>query len=105
VPFMRAYTQRAVQTCHKRNAPAIGGMAAQIPVRNDEAENEVAFRKVRADKEREVNHSFNGTWIAHPGMVQLVKDVIDEGMPTPNQISNKREYVSVYAEDLLEIPT
>ncbi|HLR79310.1 MAG TPA: malate synthase A [Bacillota bacterium] len=105
VPFMRAYTQLAVQTCHKRNAPAIGGMAAQIPVRNDEAANEEAFRKVRADKEREVNDGFDGTWVAHPGMVQLVKDVFDEGMPTPNQISNKREDVSVDAEDLLEIPT
>lgn len=105
VPFMRAYAQLAVKTCHKRNAPAIGGMAAQIPVRNDEAANEEAFRKVRQDKEREVRDGFDGTWVAHPGMVQLVKDVFNENMPTPNQISNKREDVSVTTQDLLEIPT
>ena len=104
VPFMQAYTQLAIQTCHKRNAPAIGGMAAQIPVKNDNEANEAAFRKVRADKEREVNNGHDGTWVAHPGMVQLVKDIFDEQMPTPNQIFNKREDVHVTQADLLEIP-
>lgn len=104
VPFMRAYTQLAVQTCHKRNAPAIGGMAAQIPVKNNDEANEIAFRKVRADKEREVKNGHDGTWVAHPGMVQLVKDIFDEHMPTPNQICNKREDVHITQADLLEIP-
>ncbi|WP_156288466.1 malate synthase A [Oceanobacillus salinisoli] len=105
VPFMRSYSLLAIKTCHKRHAPAIGGMAAQIPVKNDDQANENAFQKVRADKEREVRDGHDGTWVAHPGMVQLVKDVFDEGMPTPNQIFNKRDDIEVTAEDLVEIPT
>lgn len=104
VPFMRSYSLLAIQTCHRRNAPAIGGMAAQIPVKNDEEANEIAFEKVRRDKQREVNDGHDGTWVAHPGMVGLVKDVFDEGMPTPNQIFNKREDVHVTADDLVEVP-
>ncbi|WP_067727194.1 malate synthase A [Oceanobacillus damuensis] len=104
VPFMRSYSLLAIKTCHKRNAPAIGGMAAQIPVKNDEAANEAAFQKVRTDKEREVNDGHDGTWVAHPGMVQLVRDIFDNVMPTPNQISNKREDVQVTAEDLVQVP-
>ncbi|MGJ9457539.1 malate synthase A [Oceanobacillus sp. CF4.6] len=104
VPFMSSYSLLAIKTCHKRNAPAIGGMAAQIPVKNDEAANKAAFDKVRADKEREVNNGHDGTWVAHPGMVQIVKDIFDKGMPEPNQISNKREDVEVTAEDLVEVP-
>lgn len=105
VPFMRAYSLLAIKTCHKRNAPAIGGMAAQIPVKNDEQANKVAFQKVRADKEREVRDGHDGTWVAHPGMVELVKEIFNERMPTPNQIFNKREDVEVTAEKLLEVPT
>ncbi|WP_284141152.1 malate synthase A [Virgibacillus sp. LDC-1] len=105
VPFMRAYTQLAVKTCHKRNASAIGGMAAQIPVKDDEVRNKEAFMKVRLDKERERNDGFDGTWVAHPGMVQLVKEVFNEGMPTPNQLFIKREDVDVGATDLLQFPS
>lgn len=105
VPFMRAYSLLAIKTCHKRNAPAIGGMAAQIPVKNDEQANDIAFKKVRADKQREVRAGHDGTWVAHPGMVELVREVFNEGMPTPNQIFNKREEVEITAENLLEVPT
>jgi malate synthase len=105
VPFMKAYSLLAIKTCHKRNAPAIGGMAAQIPVKNDEQANGIAFQKVRADKQREVRAGHDGTWVAHPGMVELVREVFNEGMPTPNQIFNKREEVEITAENLLEVPT
>ena len=104
VPFMRAYSLLAIQTCHKRNAPAIGGMAAHIPVKNDEKKNAVAFEKVRQDKEREARDGHDGTWVAHPGMVSLVKAVFDQQMPTPNQIHRKLEDVHVKEEDLLEVP-
>jgi malate synthase len=104
VPFMTAYSLLAIQTCHKRNAPAIGGMAAQIPVKNDEKANDEAFAKVRADKEREARNGHDGTWVAHPALVPVAKEVFDEFMPTPNQIHKKREDVSVKAEDLLEVP-
>lgn len=105
VPFMRAYTSLTIQTCHKRNAPAIGGMAAQIPVKNNPKANEIAYQKVIADKEREVRDGHDGTWVAHPGMVQTAKEVFDRFMTTPNQIHKKREEVSVKAEQLLEVPT
>ncbi len=104
VPFMHAYSLLAIKTCHRRNAPAIGGMAAQIPVKNDPIANEASFQKVRADKEREVTDGHDGTWVAHPGMVQFVKDIFDKRMPEPNQISRKREDVVVSREDLLEVP-
>ncbi|WP_455660399.1 malate synthase A [Pradoshia sp.] len=104
VPFMTAYSLLAIQTCHKRNAPAIGGMAAQIPVKNDEKANDEAFAKVRADKEREARNGHDGTWVAHPALVPVAKEVFDEFMPKPNQIDKKREDVSVKAEDLLEVP-
>jgi malate synthase len=80
----------------------MGGMAAQIPVKNDPAANEVAFAKVRADKEREANDGHDGTWVAHPGMVQLALAVFNERMPQPNQIDNKRADVRVTAADLLD---
>ncbi|MYL32034.1 malate synthase A [Pontibacillus yanchengensis] len=105
VPFMRAYSLLVIHTCHKRNAPAIGGMAAQIPIKNNSDANALAFQKVQADKEREVNDGHDGTWVAHPGMVLTAKEVFDKRMPTPNQIANKREDVEVTAEDLLEVPT
>ncbi|MFC3041359.1 malate synthase A [Virgibacillus xinjiangensis] len=104
VPFMRAYSLLAIKTCHRRNAPAIGGMAAQIPVKNDEEKNKEAFQKVQADKEREVRDGHDGTWVAHPGMVNFVKEIFNEGMPQPNQISKKLEDVQVEKENLLEVP-
>lgn len=104
VPFMRAYTLLTVQTCHRRNAFAVGGMAAQIPVRNDPAANEDAFAKVRADKLREVQDGHDGTWVAHPGLVPVALEVFDEYMKTPNQLSVKREDVTVSAQDLLAVP-
>ena len=104
VPFMRSYSLLAIQTCHKRHAMAIGGMAAHIPVKNDDAANKNAFDKVRADKEREANDGHDGTWVAHPGMVVLVKEIFDKAMPTPNQMNKKREDVNVTAEDLIRLP-
>src|SRR5947209_8932867 len=99
--FMRSYSLLCIKTCHRRNIFAMGGMAAQIPVKNDPAANEVAFAKVRADKEREAGDGHDGTWVAHPGMVQLAMDAFNEKMKTPNQIDRKCEDVSVAAEDLL----
>lgn len=104
VPNMRAYSLLAIQTCHKRNAHAIGGMAAQIPVKGDIQANESAFEKVRADKEREVKDGHDGTWIAHPGMIQTAMEVFNEYLPSANQIDRKREDVSIEAKDLLHVP-
>ena len=104
VPFMRAYTSLCIQTCHKRNAPAIGGMAAQIPVKNDEQANEMAFEKVREDKRREATDGHDGTWVAHPGLVPVAMEQFDAVMKTPNQIDKKREDVAVTAEDLVAVP-
>ncbi|HEX4781939.1 MAG TPA: malate synthase A, partial [Usitatibacter sp.] len=100
-PFLRAYCQLLVKTCHKRNAHAMGGMAAQIPIRNDAEANAAAIAKVVADKEREANDGFDGTWVAHPGLVGVAKDVFDRIMPQENQVDRKREDVSVKAQDLL----
>lgn len=104
VPFMRAYTQLAIKTCHKRNAPAIGGMAAQIPVKGDPEANAAAFEKVRLDKQREVTDGHDGTWVAHPGLVSVAKAEFDKHMPEPNQIHRKREDVNVTADELLAVP-
>ncbi|MDQ6860441.1 MAG: malate synthase A [Verrucomicrobiota bacterium] len=100
--FMRSYSLLCIKTCHRRNIFAMGGMAAQIPVKNDAAANEEAFAKVRADKEREAADGHDGTWVAHPGMVQLAMDAFDRLMPTPNQIQKKRDDVNVSAKDLLD---
>src|SRR3979411_2297041 len=100
--FMRSYAELCIKTCHRRNIHAMGGMAAQIPVKNDEKANAEAFAKVKSDKEREATLGHDGTWVAHPGMVQLAKDAFDRLMPTPNQIATKkREDVNVTAADLL----
>lgn len=104
VPFMRAYTQLAIQTCHRRNIHCIGGMAAQIPVKEDPQENEMAFAKVREDKEREARDGHDGTWVAHPGLVPVALEVFNRLMPTPNQIDKKREDVHVTEADLAAIP-
>ena len=100
-PFLRAYCQLLVKTCHRRNAHAMGGMAAQIPIKGDAAANEAAIAKVVADKEREANDGFDGTWVAHPGLVGVAKAVFDRIMPGPNQLDVKREDVCVKASDLL----
>jgi malate synthase len=91
VPFMRTYSLHVIKTCHKRGAFAMGGMAAQIPIRNDEAANNAAFEKLRTDKEREATDGHDGTWVAHPGMVSAAMDVFNEHMPTANQISRQRD--------------
>lgn len=103
-PFMTAYSQAVIQRCHKRNVHAIGGMAAQIPVKEDEAKNNEAFEKVKNDKLREVKNGHDGTWVAHPALVQIALDIFNEHMPTPNQIHNKREDVETTESALLEIP-
>ena len=100
--FMRSYSLLCIKTCHRRKIFAMGGMAAQIPVKNDPAANEEAFAKVRADKEREAHDGHDGTWVAHPGMVQLALDAFDAKMPQPNQIERQRDDVKVSAKDLLD---
>ena len=103
VPFMRAYTELLVKTCHKRGASAIGGMAAFIPS-SDPAINETAFAKVQADKSREAGDGFDGSWVAHPGMVELCKNEFNKVLgEKPNQIDRKREETSVSASDLLNV--
>lgn len=105
VPFMRSYSLLTIQTCHRRKAPAIGGMAAQIPVKNDQRKNEEAFAKVRADKEREARDGHDGTWVAHPGLVPIAMEVFNREMPTPNQIhTSKQQHIQIKESDLLEIP-
>ncbi len=102
-PMMRAYTELLVRTCHKRGAHAIGGMAAFIPSRDEEV-NRVAFDKVRGDKQREAGDGFDGSWVAHPGMVATCREVFDEVLgERPNQVDNLREDVSVTAADLLDV--
>ena len=100
--FMHSYSLLCIKTCHRREIFAMGGMAAQIPVKNDPKANEEAFAKVRADKEREARDGHDGTWVAHPGMVQLAMDAFNAVMPQPNQIEKKREDVQVAAGDLLQ---
>jgi malate synthase len=102
--FLNSYVQLLIQTCHRREIHAMGGMAAQIPIKNDPEANEKALEKVRQDKLREVKAGHDGTWVAHPALVPVAKEVFDEYMKTPNQISNKRQDVSVTAEDLLKVP-
>jgi malate synthase len=101
-PFLRAYALMLVKTCHRRNAFAMGGMAAQIPIKNDPVANDAALAKVRADKLREVTDGCDGTWVAHPGLVPIAKAVFDEHMPGPNQIDRKRADVNFTAKDLLD---
>ncbi len=101
-PFMRAYALLLVKTCHRRNAPAMGGMAAQIPIKNDPAANEAAMEKVRADKLREVTDGCDGTWVAHPGLVPIAKEIFDRHMPQPNQYGKQLPDVNVTAANLLD---
>jgi malate synthase len=104
VHFLASYVDLLIQTCHKRGIHAMGGMAAQIPIKNDPEANDRALEKVRQDKLREVKAGHDGTWVAHPGLVGVAKAVFDEFMPQPNQIDRKREEVHVTAKDLLQIP-
>jgi malate synthase len=101
--FLRAYSLKLIQTCHRRGAFAMGGMAAQIPVKGDPAANEAAFAKVRADKEREAGDGHDGTWVAHPDLVPVAMDVFNRLMPTPNQLGKLRPDVAVTRADLLKV--
>ncbi len=101
-PFMRAYALAVVKTCHRRGTAAMGGMPAQIPIKNDPAANEAALEKVRQDKLREVTDGCDGTWVAHPGLVPVAMEVFDKHMPRPNQYDKRRPAVTVAAPDLLD---
>jgi malate synthase len=102
--FLKSYVDLLIKTCHRRGIHAMGGMAAQIPIKNDPAANERALDKVRQDKLREVRAGHDGTWVAHPGLVSIAKEVFDLHMSSPNQISVSRDEVSVKASDLLSVP-
>ncbi len=102
--FLRSYSLLLIKTCHRRGAFAMGGMAAQIPIRNDAAANETALSKVRADKEREASDGHDGTWVAHPGLVPVAMEIFDQHMPQPNQLTRLREDVHITAADLLTVP-
>jgi len=104
--FLKSYVDLLIQTCHRRGAHAMGGMAAQIPIRNDSAANELAMSRVRADKFREANAGHDGTWIAHPGLAATALEAFNSVMgPRPNQLDVKRNEVNVTAADLLQVPT
>lgn len=102
--FLKAYSELLVRICHHRGAHAMGGMAAQIPLKNDPAANDAAMEKVRADKQREAAAGHDGTWVAHPGLVAVAREIFDRAMTGPNQIGVLREDVRVAAKDLLEVP-
>ncbi|MDX1627323.1 MAG: malate synthase A [Fulvivirga sp.] len=104
VPCMKAYTTAVIKACHKRNVHAIGGMAAQIPIKSDMEANQKAIDKVRKDKINEVRNGHDGTWVAHPGLVKVAMDIFDDYMPTQNQIHIKRHDVNITPEQLLEMP-
>jgi malate synthase len=102
--FLRSYSQLVIRTCHRRGAFAMGGMAAQIPIKGDAQANEQALARVRADKEREAGDGHDGTWVAHPGLVGIAREVFDRLMPGPNNLQRLREDVKVAAADLLAVP-
>ncbi len=102
--FLKSYVDLLIQTCHRRRAHAMGGMAAQIPIKHDPAANEAALEKVRQDKLREVRAGHDGTWVAHPGLVPVAAQIFDAAMPGPNQLDVARDDVRVTAPDLLAIP-
>ncbi len=101
--FLKAYVDLLIQTCHRRGIHAMGGMAAQIPIKNDPIANEAALSKVRQDKLREVKAGHDGTWVAHPGLVPVAREIFDEHMTGPNQLEVKREDVTVGQQQLLEV--
>jgi len=102
-PFMDAYVKLLIKTCHKRGVHAMGGMAAQIPIKDDQKANDAAMAKVTADKLREVRAGHDGTWVAHPALAKIASDIFNEHMPTPNQMHIRREDVTISANDLLNM--
>ncbi len=104
-PFLRSYVDLVIRSCHRRRIHAMGGMAAQVPIKNDPAANDAALDKVRKDKLREVAAGHDGTWVAHPGLVPVALQPFDAGMPTPNQIARPLPAVSVTAPELLAVPS
>jgi malate synthase len=103
-PALSAYSKLLIKTCHRRGAHAMGGMAAQIPIRNDAGANAAALEKVKADKEREAREGHDGTWVAHPGLIPIAKAAFDALRSKANQVSRPRDDVTVIAADLLEQP-
>jgi malate synthase len=103
-PALAAYSKLLIKTCHRRGAHAMGGMAAQIPIRNDAEANAAALEKVQADKEREAREGHDGTWVAHPGLIPIARTAFDALMPAANQVERQRDDVKVTAADLLERP-
>lgn len=103
-PFMDAYSKLVIQRCHKRGILAIGGMAAQIPIKNNEKANLEALEKVRVDKEREVKNGHDGTWVAHPALVEVAMTEFNKHMPTPNQMHVTRDDITITEANLVEIP-
>jgi malate synthase len=101
---MHSYSLLVIKTCHRRGAHAMGGMAAQIPIKNDPQANTAALQKVRDDKIREATDGHDGTWVAHPGLVHIALEEFNKAMPAANQIDKKRDDVTVTAEDLLKMP-
>ncbi|MBI5365069.1 MAG: malate synthase A, partial [Planctomycetes bacterium] len=104
-PFLRAYSQLLIQTCHRRGAHAMGGMAAQIPDKSDPEKNRVALEKVSLDKRREAEDGHDGTWVAHPGLIGIARMEFDRVLTGPNQLTRLRLDVQVDARDLLAVPT
>jgi malate synthase len=102
--FLRSYSRLLIETCHRRGAHAMGGMAAQIPIKNDPIANDQALAKVRADKEREAGDGHDGTWVAHPGLVGIATEVFDAHMFGPNQIHRRNPELHITAADLLQVP-
>jgi malate synthase len=104
VPFMRAYTELLAATCHRRGAHAMGGMAAFIPSRQDPEKNDAALDGVRSDKEREVSQGYDGTWVAHPDLVPVAREVFEKGLEgAPNQLERQRDDVHVTAAELQDL--
>ncbi|KAK6075826.1 Malate synthase, glyoxysomal [Seiridium cupressi] len=103
VPFMDAYVKLLIQTCHKRGVHAMGGMAAQIPIKDDKEANDKAMDGVRADKLREVRAGHDGTWVAHPALAAIASEIFNKHMPTPNQLFVRREDVTIGQNDLLNM--
>ncbi|MFP6746632.1 MAG: malate synthase A [Alphaproteobacteria bacterium] len=101
--FLQSYSLQLIKTCHRRGAFAMGGMAAQIPIKNDDDANNAAMDKVRADKDREVGNGHDGTWVANPGLVAIAKDIFDAGMNGDNQLDRRRQDVDVSQADLLAV--
>ena len=104
-PFLKAYSELLIKTCHRRGAFAMGGMAAQIPIGSDPAANELAMARVRADKQREARAGHDGTWVAHPGLIPIALEEFNKVLSEPNQLDRLREDVEVTPDDLLKVPT